>query len=789
MDPCLSEEAILELFDGRIEEDARATVERHMAACAACRTLVAHVARSASQAPAEASAAPGRTVGRYVLLRYLGSGASATVYAAYDPTLDRQVALKLLRVAGDEAAFAACQRRLSREARALGRLAHPNVVTVYDAGEVDGDVFIAMELVEGPTLREWLAEAPRSWREITRVFLAAGRGLAQAHALGIVHRDFKPENVLVGRDGRVRVTDFGLARLVEEAAEAAAGETAASAALLLTRLRGLVGTPAYMAPEQYRREPSDARTDIFSFCVALFEALTRDRPFAGETMEALREAVLEERVQEKPGARVPKRIRSLLLRGLRSDPALRPASMEEVLRELSRDPGRTARRALAVGALVLGFAGLAYLAAREDPRAACLGAERKLTGIWDTSRKRAARRAWGATGSPEAGWERVERALHAYSLAWVRVHNQACEATRVHGRESEETLGLKLDCLSQRLQDLSSLTGRLLQVEPRGLQRVVEDAEGLMDLRLCADVQTLRRRRQAECRFQQAAGGFCEMRFETLKIARQPFAGDRLAVVEVRGEPLVFAYESRAGRVALLNIDTDGSLLPRASVESPPGWTHFLAILVGGVPHIVGYDPARGELSLHRLEVTERLTQRFAAPSPPWTALVAIEVQGAPHLLAYRADTGLMRKYRVEVGGRLTALADSAWDRGLTTFMPFALRGDSRVLAYNGETGAASYLRWRENDFRPLAQRPWNPGWTSFVPFTVDGILHYVSYKSGTGQVLVDRFSEGDLSHTVWAAKRDPGFATILPFRLAGRPHFLAHDPGRGEVMVDRIDP
>src|SRR4051794_3934114 len=236
----------------------------------------------------------GSAVGRYVVLERIGSGGMGVVYAAYDPELDRKVALKLLRPdragAAGEAAF-----RVPREAHAVTPLSDPHVVAVYDAGTFGDQVFVAMELMEGRTLRQWLGEGKRGWREIVDVFVAAGRGLAAAHAAGLVHRDFKPDNVLLGTDGRVKVADFGLARPVgvveKEGSPSSPGS--GSGGLLaspLTEWGQVMGTPAYMAPEQLRGGAADARSDQFSFCVALWEALYGRKPFAGQGLRELLDA-------------------------------------------------------------------------------------------------------------------------------------------------------------------------------------------------------------------------------------------------------------------------------------------------------------------------------------------------------------------------------------------------------------------------------------------------------------------------------------------------------------------
>jgi serine/threonine protein kinase len=281
----------------------------------------------------------GAQVGRYVVLDYLGRGGMGMVYAAYDPDLDRKVAIKLLHVGASETASEG-ESRLLREGQALARLQHPNVIAVHDVGTFQGQVFVAMEFVDGLTLRQWLQASPRGWREIAAVFSAAGHGLAAAHAAGLVHRDFKPENVLVGLDGRVRVLDFGLARIeISEAPEGAERNAAGS----LTLTGAFLGTPAYMAPEQYARGTTDARTDQFSFCVTLYEALFGQRPFHGTTIAELE---LEVKRPPSPPSRmdIPDWLRLLVLRGLSANPEARFLSMEELLFALDADPESLARR-------------------------------------------------------------------------------------------------------------------------------------------------------------------------------------------------------------------------------------------------------------------------------------------------------------------------------------------------------------------------------------------------------------------------------------------------------------
>jgi serine/threonine protein kinase len=279
---------------------------------------------------------PGARIDRYELVVEIGSGAMGVVWLARDVDLDREVALKLIRSGGSSSVQ--LRARLLGEARAMARLPHPNVVAIYDVGTGDGGLFIAMERLDGGTLGEWLRAAPRSWTEVVDKFLAAGRGLAEAHRAGLVHRDFKPENVLLGRDGIARVGDFGLAvpaldLIPGEQPSGLGGEHA------LTQEGELVGTLAFMAPEQLLGDRATARSDQFSFCVALYEALYGQMPFVLPSREThaaiLLAAIAEARIAPPPAGRtVPRRLHDLLLRGLAYDPADRWPSMDAVVAEL-----------------------------------------------------------------------------------------------------------------------------------------------------------------------------------------------------------------------------------------------------------------------------------------------------------------------------------------------------------------------------------------------------------------------------------------------------------------------
>ncbi len=400
--------------------------------------------------------APGTQIGRFVILRELGAGAMGTVHAAFDPRLKRSVALKRVRPLAGGSSAAAAEDRLVREARALARLSHPAVVAVHDAEWIDGRVTVAMELVEGTTLERWLKETPRRLAEVLPLLLEAARGLAAAHAAGIVHRDFKPSNVLVGTDGRARVSDFGLARDASGAeAPERAGALDGHQTLHLTRTGELVGTPAYMAPEQLSGESASARSDQFSYAVTLFEALTGTRPFSGSTVCALLHQIREGAVDRRSLEQLPSALRPVLLKALSQDPAERYASMEALCTALEAAQGLGGRKLwLLAVPVAAGLVACGYLLVTAPVRRCERGAVRA-AALWPQEARDKVRAALAATGKPftERVFSSVDGRLTDYARRWGERYVAAC-ADRAHVEE-------RLACLGSGAQQVDALVRSL----------------------------------------------------------------------------------------------------------------------------------------------------------------------------------------------------------------------------------------------------------------------------------------------------------------------------------------
>jgi tetratricopeptide (TPR) repeat protein len=467
------------------------------------------------QAPPE----PGERIGTFVVQRVLGSGAMGVVLLAHDPELDRPVAIKLLapKYGRDERA----QQRLLREAQAIAKLSHPNVVAVFQAGTHGDRVYVVMEMVDGGTLRQWVRAQPRSWAEIVHAYEQAAFGLAAAHAAGLVHRDFKPDNVLIGRDGRVRVSDFGLVAGTGGPPSGPSGTLVAGADSRLTETGTVMGTPAYMAPEQLSGQPVDPRADQFAFCVSLWEALHGERPFAGEHALAVYAAIEVGAIRPPRRTDLPAPLHAAIVRGLSCEPAGRHRSMVDLAAELRRALGGRAQGrgwlvAALAGAAVLLAAGVGLatlwprgedeapgsptlVAAEADPpKSRCSGPDPTLGGRWQDDVQARMDAAFAATGlassSDRAG--RARAAIEVYASAIGEARHARCVAS--------ETVDVTIDpaveaarerCLHEAEVHLVAVIDLLSEPMPREVaDSAAAIVAGLPQPAACDDVAFLKAR-------------------------------------------------------------------------------------------------------------------------------------------------------------------------------------------------------------------------------------------------------------------------------------------------------
>lgn len=444
----------------------------------------------------------GESIGRYVVLDQLGAGGMGVVVAAYDPELDRRVAVKLLR--GKGGSNDPRTARLQREAKSLARLVHPNVVSVFDVGKFEGSVFVTMEYVEGETLAERMA----AWRrdeapglEVVATYVEAGRGLAAAHEVGIVHRDFKPANVMVASDGRVVVLDFGLAHEVDSTATGSDGrERVWSSDPRLTRTGTMLGTPAYMSPEQVSHDAVGPASDQFSFCVSLFEALYGHRPFSGDSVAELVENVTAGSVVA-PRSRddVPSRIHDALMRGLSRDPWARFESMDALLACIAPPRAHPRRWRVAVVAALVGV-GVAAWAFADAPLDPCEGVSEAIDDVWHGGVAEQLERRFaeveGSFGQDVA--TRIVPQLDNYARQWAQGRREACVATRVEQSANEAVLFSRTLCYDRALAALdgwlaagSDANGPFIGEAPGAVGRLPDLAEcesEAVDLRRAAAV-------------------------------------------------------------------------------------------------------------------------------------------------------------------------------------------------------------------------------------------------------------------------------------------------------------
>jgi tRNA A-37 threonylcarbamoyl transferase component Bud32/tetratricopeptide (TPR) repeat protein len=446
-----------------------------------------------------------RAIGRYPILRRLGAGGMGVVYAAYDELLDRRLAIKVLHdhvwdVDGRR------RERLLREAQAMARVAHPNLITVHEVGTAGEQLFVAMEFVPGPTLREWLAIKQRSWTEVVPVFRQIADGLAALHDAGLVHRDVKPSNVLIGDDGRVRVLDLGLAasgseKMLEAVGTADLSSSSSSSSSAINRIEGpltrtgeRLGTPAYMSREQHLGLELTPASDIFSLCVALYEALYGIHPFLAATFHELQSNVMAGRIAPPSNSSsVPAWLHALVVRGLAPDPKDRPPSMRALSTELGKDPTRARRRwigSLATAACA-GLVGVFVAQAQTPSRSPiCDAGEAAVAEVWNTDRAAQVRAAMLATKQPYASAlaDRVTDALDVYAGDWAVARDRICHE-HARGDHSDEMLDARMACLDRRRQALAETVTILADADVEVVEHAGQMTAKLPRLQACDDLE------------------------------------------------------------------------------------------------------------------------------------------------------------------------------------------------------------------------------------------------------------------------------------------------------------
>ena len=585
-----------------------------------------------------------------MVVKKLGSGGMGVVYAAYDPELNRKVAIKLLHATAGKAADSEGRVRLLREAQAMARLSHPNVIAVYDVGTAFEQVFVAMEFAEGGTLTSWLEKGGKSKEAILEMFHQAGCGLQAAHAAGLVHRDFKPDNVLLGSDGRPRVVDFGLARefkqsdvgkvqatasASEKSGDRLAGlpaeirEAIASSQTLsspMTQAGAIMGTPRYMAPEQFNGQPTDERTDVFTFCVVLYESLYGIQAFPGNSLGALALSVLEGRLQQPSDRKgVPSYIHKAILRGLSLDPAARFQSMAELLAVLSPE-ARRKRRLGILGGVGGGILLVALMGAASAQRVymananrTCCEAEEQIDRVWGRVKEQAAQ-AMLATKAPYARdvWLRVDHNVEKYLNEWRVARTDACAATFTKRKQPRIHLTLRLNCLENQLQEVAAFAELLRHADEEILDRASDASSDFSSPSICADAIALiaqvpedtKARKRVEDLYREIGA----VRVMT-RMGRYSQARERAQALIKQAEQASYAPATSRALALLGNIDANAADFPSAersffsaAVEAIEGGDHRAAAgAYMELMRLVGRQFQQYELAdrYHRLALAE----------------------------------------------------------------------------------------------------------------------------------------------------------------------------------------
>ncbi len=705
----------------------------------------------------------GWRLGRYVLLYRIGSGGMGVVFAAYDPELDRKVALKLVRPETDSSA---AREALRREAQSMARLSHPNIVAVHDVGNEGPDVFLAMDLIEGATLSEWLQIAERSWRDILRVFVQAGRGLAAAHAAGVVHQDFSPRNVLVTAAREVRITDFGLAK-----AQGQPGFEVPDSAVR--------GTPAYLAPERLLGLAVDPRSDQFSFCAALYKALCGTLPFPAESPEhylvRLRKKAFAPAV---PGRRVPRRLLALLRRGLDAEPENRLATMTELVDRLERILRRP-RLLLGVStaALLAGAAAAAILGSRPEP------APDRLAGVWGPPQRERMRQAF-LHADPVSGASaavQIESEIDAYAMRWRAIDEDGHQlAKRMTARTGAALLrDRQRMCLDARRAEMQALLSRLGAWKGPELEPAVRGVRGLSDLGSCADLRALEEMKAPPLD-------------EATRRALVPLRADleeQFMLLETGGAvdlPKVDRLVERAGRLGHLPLAVRAHEI-RAAIRNDRGLPGARADLESALRAAVGSADRRGQTRIYALlaetiglvegrYVDARLWSNLAEASlaalEPGHEELEVRVQRSLGAVALAEGDAPEARRRYE---RALALAESLWGKE-STRLPVILN-DLAIVASDGRR-AQSLLR-RALSIQELAYGPDSPLLMSPLTNLAGELAYAGSYRQALG--LARR------TVRIQEAYYGPEFRELsYPLFLSGQILIALDEPAEALALVDR---
>jgi tetratricopeptide (TPR) repeat protein len=605
------------------------------------------------------------SIGRFQVRGTLGSGGMGIVHEAYDPALDRSVAIKVLFAAhlGDEEARA----RLMREARLLARLAHPNVVTVHEVGEHAGDVFVVMERVVGDSLGVLQVRHHPDLGRLLAWYLQAAAGLASAHTVGVVHRDFKPSNVLVGADGRVRVLDFGLARTLAWEPDLEDGD---AASLEARRTRStIMGTPAYMSPEQANGHVLDARTDQFSFCVALWEAVHGVRPWSPHQVLAMGRDLVHRPAPARGSVRAPRWLDGILARGLHPDPDRRFRSIDDLASAIRRglDRRRRWRSAAVVGPVVALAVGVPLW--RGDPASRCPDPSSELVGAWDATHKRDLSEAMAEVSFGDELAAYLATRLDAYADGWVQARQHTCQAAQIEGRQSAEQFDLSLACLDRRRHALAATVDVLTTDDPEVLSRADQVLRQLPVIEDCTQTDVLR-----------SGPG--------------PVPPERAAEVEALARRIDRARaESAAGRseAAL----ADDLIVSAERTAYPPPLAE--ALLVRGLAEAAG---GRGREARDTLTRAGTLAVTWNLPRvgrEAFRALVDVATRDLEDTRAAKEWLAMARAFAVRLGEPLDLLAE---DRHLEALIVAAEGAYSRAIELHDEALALAGTALEEDDPR-----------------------------------------------------------------------------------------